>query len=395
MIQEHIVDSPEKCYAGLELKGELGRGDFGIAYELKSGAQTEAIAGALSASGQYVLKQITIMNPKGKSDFKNEVDIGIKLGDLGVAPKIYKSWFCEDSTSNQLYGYYVMDKLSSVWKGDYGHQLGNNKHQQQLITAIEGMVCQGYLHQDCHVGNIGFVAGNVKLFDFGLTVEIPREECATCFINPTVKNLLTASQLFIVIEQYDRKDMFSTRNLIYHKIQELVGPIPKQPTQQIITFEEQKQRIREALHHVTTTTYGTCCDVIKNNILMTYLYQIIESYSVFAEYSTELYEEKTENFFPGLVYDLIYDIRLGKIHLENIDDWFNAKLGIVPKTKTVKSTAAKSTAAKSTAAKTGAKILPKPASTRVSTRASSRSKGKGYGKGGTRRRRNKTKKHRR
>jgi len=394
MIQEHIVDSPEKCYDGLKIKGELGRGDFGIAYELKPGAQNEAIAGALSASGQYVLKQITIMNPKGKSDFINEVNIGIKLGDLGVAPKIYKSWFCEDRTSRQLYGYYVMDKLSSVWKGDYGHQHGNQKHQQQLITAIEGMVHQGYLHQDCHVGNIGFVAGNVKLFDFGLTLEIPREQCATCFINPTIKNLLTASQLFIVIEQYDRKDMFSTKNLIYNKIQELVGPIQKQPTKQIITFEEQKQKIREALHHVTTT-YGSCCDVIKNNILMTYLYQIIESYSVFADYSTEYYEEKTENFFPGLVYDLIYDIRLGKIHLENIEDWFNAKLGIVPKTKTAKSVAAKSRAVKSVAAKTGAKILPKPVSTRVSTRASSTSKGKGHGKGGTRRRNNKTKKHRR
>jgi hypothetical protein len=327
------------------------------------------------------------MNPKGKSDFKNEVDIGIKLGDLGVAPKIYKSWFCEDSTSRQLYGYYVMDKLSSVWKGDYGHELGNQKHQQQLITAIEGMVHQGYLHQDCHVGNIGFVAGNVKLFDFGLTLEIPREQCATCLINPTIKNLLTASQLFIVIEQYDRKDMFSTKNLIYNKIQELVGPIQKQPTKQIITFEEQKQKIREALQHVTTT-YGSCCDVIKNNILMTYLYQIIESYSVFADYSTEYYEEKTENFFPGLVYDLIYDIRLGKIHLEIVEDWINAKLGIVPKTKAVKSRAAKSVAAK-----TGAKILPKPVSTRVGTRATT--KGKGHGKGGTRRRNNKTKKHRR
>jgi hypothetical protein len=291
-----------------------------------------------------------------------------------------------------------MDKLSSVWKGDYGHELGNKKHQQQLITAIEGMVHQGYLHQDCHVGNIGFVAGNVKLFDFGLTLEIPREECATCFINPTIKNLLTASQLFIVIEQYDSKDMFSAKNLIYHKIQELVGPIQKQPTKQIIKFEEQKQKIREALHHVTTT-YGSCCDVIKNNILMTYLYQIIESYSVFADYSTEYYEEKTENFFPGLVYDLIYDIRLGKIHLENIEDWFNAKLGIVPKTKAVKSRAVKSVVAKSRATKTGAKILPKPVSTRVSTRASTRasstSKGKGHGKGGSRRRNNKTKKHRR
>jgi hypothetical protein len=417
MIQEHIVDSPEKCYTSFNLKlgKELGRGDFGIAYDLEAGAQNAAINSAISASGQYVLKQITIGSEKGRLDFINEVNIGIKLGDSGIAPKIYKSWFCQDSTNGQLYGYYVMDKLSSVWKGDYGHQLGNQKHQQQLITAIEGMVHQGYLHQDCHVGNIGFVAGNVKLFDFGLTLEIPREECATCFINPTItplrisnahgnvaiplinrpimgdlnvqwcKNLLTASQLFIVIEQYNSKDMFSAKNLIYHKIQQLVGPIPKQPTQQIITFEKQKQKIREALHHVTTT-YGSCCDVIKNNILMTYLYQIIESYSISEDYSTELYEEKTENFFPGLVYDLIYDIRLGKIHLEIVEDWFNAKLGIFPKTKTVKPKAVKSTAAK-----TGAKILPKPVSTRVGTRASTRSKGKG----GTRMRNNKTKKHRR
>jgi len=388
MIQEHIVDSPEKCYAGLILKGELGRGDFGIAYELNPGAQNAAINTALSPTGQYVLKQITIISEKGRNDFINEVNIGIKLGDLGVSPKIYKSWFCRDSTKRQLYGYYVMDKLSSVWKGDYGYQLGIKKHQEQLITAIEGMVNQGYLHQDCHVGNVGFVADNVKLFDFGLTVEIPREECAACFADQTVKNLLIASQLFIVIEQYDRKDMFSSKNFIYRRIQELVRPIPKQPTQQIITFEEQKQRIREALHHVSTT-YGSCCDVIKKNILMTYLYQIIESYSVFTEYSTELYEEKRENFFPGLVYDLIYDIRLGKIHLENIEDWFNAKLGIFPKTKVAKSEVAKPSVVKSTVPKTGAKILPKPVSTRVSTRATSN------GKGGTRRRRNKTKKHRR
>ena len=392
MIQEHIVDSPEKCYAGLVLKGEVGRGEFGIAYELKPGAQNAAIADALSASGKYVLKQVTILNPKGRVDFRKEVQIASTLGELGVGPNIYKSWFCNygpSQPSHQLYGYYVMDRLSAVWKGQYGHTLGSKKHQEQLITAIEGMVQRGYLHQDCHVGNVGFVDGNVKLFDFGLTVEMPRRAREACVVNPTIQNLLIASQLSIVIEQYDRKDMFSEKNQIHRKIQQLVGPVPKRKTQQthkIVTFEEQKRKIRKASHHVSTT-YGSCCVVVKTSILMTYLYQIIESYSVFADYSTEYFEENTENVFPGLVYALIYDIRLGKVHLESMEEWFNTKLGSFSKTKTVERSAA-----------TGAIILPKPVSTNVRTRETSEGKGKGGGKGGkggTRKRDNNTKTRRR
>jgi hypothetical protein len=72
---------------------------------------------------------------------------------------------------------------------------------------------------------------------------------------------------------------------------------------------------------------------------MTYLYQVIESYSIDPTYSTADYEELEENYFPGLIYDLIYYIRQGKFATGNFTyeallPWF-AEMGIhEKKTKT-------------------------------------------------------------
>jgi len=346
------VTSREKCYEGFTLaEKQLGNGDFGIAFAILPSKKNKKIIDELNASTSYVLKQILIeeTTPKPKKDFISEVKIGIALGEMKAAPRIYGSWFCRDTSTGILYGYYVMDRLSGVWKDTYGHHLATSKeHQTQLIDAIDQSVRSGYLHQDCHVGNIGFVSDKVKLFDFGLTLEIP-PSCSECSSRPDVIALLVASQLFIVIEQYDRDEMFSDGNLIHARIVEMIGSMETVPTKKKITFEQQNAKITECLERVNTS-FGSCCDMIKTNIFMTYLYQVIDSYSCFPEYSTDLYSEATENFFPGVIYDLIYEIRRGNVNFTTLADTFLGKKGTAAK-GTAKGTA-KATAkgtAKSTA----------------------------------------------
>ena len=368
-ITEHRVDDPEKCLAVFksrsdttndkvfQIEKQVGKGDYGEAFLLKVGEQNHAIDEALSPTGRYVLKKVLFPTREAKQQFISEVVIGKTLGEMGIAPKIYNYWFCIDDSEKKTYGYFVMELLSGVWsngKGDrydINHRidprknrqreliklLGTPEHQQQLIDVITQSVNAGYLHQDCHVGNIGFVMEDgeekTKLFDFGLTVSIP-EECGPCFENEHIRNLCIASQLYIVIEQYRREAMFAPENLLYQEIVKLADAPEKAATRRIIDFSTQKLKIKELIETINRD-FTTCCDIIKQTLLMTYLYQVIESYSIDDTYSTADYEELEENYFPGLIYDLIYYIRQGKFAPGNFTyeallPWF-AEMGIPEK----------------------------------------------------------------
>lgn len=209
-----IVQSAAKCKEGIRIVRELGRGDVGIAYEIEPGAQSQSIHSALSPHGKYVLKEVRISNEQEMRQFSNEICIGKHLGELQVAPRIYDCWVCTANADQIQYpvtGYYVMDKMEKIWEHEYpcNSEKSNTVRaaprsmEKKLVKVLETMIKAGIIHQDCHPGNIGILKdGRVVLFDFGFAT-FAREQM-------TEPETVLMSQLYIVIEQYDKSIMYES-----------------------------------------------------------------------------------------------------------------------------------------------------------------------------------------
>lgn len=250
-----------------------------------------------------------------------------------------------------------MQKLLDTWEDKYGFNYGTSRsHQIKLINKINLMLLNGYIHNDIHPGNVGFVKHTPKkqtqiasktqtqrassnrisrksittmddktdvvLFDFGLTKKIDNDDEKKANYNP-----LFASQLYIFIEQFNRNDMFSTKNLIYTEIERrLKGTQFEQLRPEIkiitsgfpkITLDEQKSKINTVVTEIQQLALNN--NLINVSLVMLRLYQIIESYSVFESYSHEF---DGEEYYPGYILDLIYKIRRGTI--KTLEDVVNS-----------------------------------------------------------------------
>lgn len=208
------VVSAGDCKRGLKIKKELGRGDVGVAYEIEPGDQAASINAAMSPNGNYVLKEVKIQSAAELEQFSNEICIGKYLGDIKVAPRIYDSWLCRPAGSTAQFpitGYYVMDKIAQIWENAFPSKSAKAKDNRpaprdaevKLVKALETMVKAGIIHQDCHPGNIGILAdGRVILFDFGFSIW-SKEQI-------TLPETVLMSQLYIVLEQYNKDVMFES-----------------------------------------------------------------------------------------------------------------------------------------------------------------------------------------
>lgn len=150
----------QKAFGKREGK-KLGCGEQGCAYKM-----------------QDAVLKITKFNREITEDqWLNEACIGKELGENGIAPTIYKYFICQGS------GYILMERLVDV-KHAFPEIVkkqpnGNEVHsinlmpkevQHGFINVLFGMLQNGYIHMDNHIGNLGFVDGNPIVFDFGFTV---------------------------------------------------------------------------------------------------------------------------------------------------------------------------------------------------------------------------------
>jgi len=294
-MQEMQEYSPE-CLHGYTLVKTLGRGEFGVAYLTDAG---------------IVLKVILINKKSTQANFDREYQIGHLLGNMGIAPQIYDAWMCEGR------GFYTMQTLTGVWKDVYGYTLPRTDigqiHQERLIGKLNTMVHSGYLHQDCHVGNIGFIGEDVMLFDFGFTIPTGQ------VITPSALNAMFISQLYIVIEQYSYADKYDVNNLMNSKINEYWSTFPenflmREPLNyQNISVGEQNAVMESFVTWVAHHTIGEN-DTVQKNIVLCFLYRYIDFVAhnyvekTRGEFSTDDYDENHPQF-PRKVYDLIYNIR--------------------------------------------------------------------------------------
>jgi hypothetical protein len=350
-----IMDEPENGIpAGYSLGKLLGKGDFGEANQFVKLAHAEAgrpegleIELHLPDNSKTVLKKVNLvhhteaseMMPIRLQQFKDEVIVGNQLGSLGIAPRIYNWWICENPHQTKRYGYYVMDTLSGVWASRFGKNVAVAPllAQQQLISNVIIMVQNGYIHQDLHPGNVGFVgkgdSEKVVLFDFGLTLKVD-----SIYIED-YGSMLVASQLYQMIEQSDIADIINPNNYVFNVIQYIVqnpsttlstllstlqSNIPA-PGVNIHAFGIQDFDV--AQYNDLSDTKDTILSLLEGlgeipspigeAILMLGLYNIL----IHTKTKDQMYGSGEKIQEKNFLYNLIYLIRNNKITIEQVNKW--------------------------------------------------------------------------
>jgi len=348
---------------GYTLGKSLGKGDFGEAHQFVKLAHVEAgrpenmgvhIELQLPDGRQTVLKKVNLVHhnehvnmiPIRLQQFKDEVEIGYKLGSLGIAPRIYNWWICENHPQNdrttKRYGYYVMDTLSGVWASRFGKNVAVAPPDLQikLIGSVIDMVQLGLIHQDLHTGNI---SSDGLLFDFGLTLSVDPS------LIEQYGSLLVASQLYQMIEHSDYDDSVNPNNYVFNAIQ-LILQNPGLPLSQLKAFLSSTLQTRGNKHRFghgsNTWSRLDKCESrslilkiilehpeitnsphpIGVSLLMLYMYDII----IHSATKDELYGVGDRQDEKNFMYNLIYLIRNNKIRIEDVNDWLNG--GDIPST---------------------------------------------------------------
>jgi hypothetical protein len=343
------ISSIQNCKEGIQIEKTLGSGDFGTTYSLATeiypGSSSKSAMSAVKPDGRLVLKKIKLMGIKQPTivDYEREICVQRGLGSSGISPKIHDCWICPDRKENQLYGYIIMDRMTDMWESKYGTKIASKEHQIQLIHAVIKMVQSGYLHQDLHIGNIGFMGDKVVIFDFGLSIPITGDNTQQDL------SLCVASQLFIIYEQYSitnkngtAKNRNYVRDVVHHILNNpeitLIGLIEscnlsnidtipiaqKLKKTKSVLLTEQKQYMNDTLQSIRTSRKGYIMDMVR---LINALYLFIEPFHT-ADNDMDDTSYSSTNF-PGMVYDAIYETRLGHfrdiVHDTNV--WINIKTG--------------------------------------------------------------------
>jgi hypothetical protein len=221
----------QDCYGNdfkVDLK-PLGKGDVGIAYLINNVSPLKEEMYPDADDKKYVLKQVQFRTGEdGTYDadadaFLNETCIGIEMGNLGIAPRIYECWLCSDAKGNE-YGYYTMDKIDKILTNEYPGNSRKLKPRQELRAApreiqekivglLEVMINTGYVHNDNHPGNIGIMEdGEPVLFDFGFAIKADHE------LTEFDKLQALGFALYQIIEQYDKDIAYDEDGVFYDLI---------------------------------------------------------------------------------------------------------------------------------------------------------------------------------
>ena len=150
-----------------------------------------------------------------QAQWANEAHVGQVLGNLGIAPKIYDYFVCDNK------GYIEMQRLMDAKKvpgtgvavrdkgGDYAvdHISRMPAHYQQgFVQALVTMIDAGYLHMDNHIENLGYIQHGAAfkpiVFDFGFTVSRT--------LTPQEKSWALAFSLFQILEHTPTSEIESS-----------------------------------------------------------------------------------------------------------------------------------------------------------------------------------------
>lgn len=181
----------------------LGKGEYGMVHQDATN-QHNVIKTVLFTERYDPESNKKLTSKELENLFLKEGKIQEELGNYNIAPKIYYYGIVNDMGERK--GIIIMEKMADIYRSKYpdvgddpdftkSPKLPPEKIQQKVIDKIMEMIDRGYIHNDLHGGNIGFVKNDeVRLFDFGFSRSI------TPLCLPCNKDQLLGFSLYQLIE---------------------------------------------------------------------------------------------------------------------------------------------------------------------------------------------------
>lgn len=167
--------SEKSCIAAYENKRELGRGEYGTTYSFDDPGK----------DAKFALKTVhfnSTSDTRLYENIVNEVEVQRYMGQQGVAPKIYDTYYCYENGGVTIM--IVMDLMTVGDIDDFSATRAlTDAHREIILKKVKRMHELGYIHNDLHSGNV-FVTedanGEFDFFigDFGFVTRAPEDEAA-------------------------------------------------------------------------------------------------------------------------------------------------------------------------------------------------------------------------
>lgn len=216
--------SPEKSQ--FKRGNLLGNGEYGMVHQDATNPNN-VIKTVLFTERYDQETEKKITSKELQNLFIKEGKIQEELGNYNIAPKIYYYGIIDDMGEKK--GIIIMEKMAEIYRSKYpdvgddpdvtkSPKLPPAKIQQKVIDKIIEMINKGYIHNDLHGGNIGFLNNDeVRLFDFGFS----RSISPLCL--PCNKDQLLGFSLYQLIEHlpFDLRNKSVYYDTIYNIRQNL------------------------------------------------------------------------------------------------------------------------------------------------------------------------------
>eukprot|EP01116_Phalansterium_solitarium_P015479 TRINITY_DN3425_c0_g1_i2.p1 TRINITY_DN3425_c0_g1~~TRINITY_DN3425_c0_g1_i2.p1 ORF type:complete len:228 (-),score=11.54 TRINITY_DN3425_c0_g1_i2:601-1221(-) len=169
---------PKKCLQDYVAQKEIGHGSYG-----------EVFTACRQSDCAYVMKVQHIKDDDAtavtQEEFDNEVKVSELMGKVGVGPKVYRSFVCDDcgrttyTHDAERLGFIVMERLDTTVKAffdqdpDNGRLYGDAIHQR-IIAKIHDMVNKGVVNVDLRPENLmlKLPEKRVYIIDWGLAEQV-------------------------------------------------------------------------------------------------------------------------------------------------------------------------------------------------------------------------------
>lgn len=192
----------------------LGTGRFGVVYA--AGIPEDARPGY-----RYALKAVAVhpfAQPLQYQNLLNEIDIGTRMGELGVGPKVHAVHWCREDG-----GLLVMIASDLMTRGDL-QQFSRTRaltsaHLKKIRKKLRAMHAAGYLHNDLHSRNVLVTEspdGGFEFFigDYGFACPVADMAVAT----PEAERLKRAE-----MRSLDRLETIVTRDMLRGMLYRMVA----------------------------------------------------------------------------------------------------------------------------------------------------------------------------
>ena len=164
----HKTSKKSSCFKDYKVGEKLGSGMYGDVFH------------ASKNNKEYAIKVQTLnelVNDNSITTFKKlnkEIEISKKMGELGIGPKIFDVYYCNDSDLFKLY--IIMQNMNEGTLADWKSNPDNkftSQLKKELQKKLDIMHKNGYYHRDIHDNNvlINNNKGKIEIFlgDFGLS----------------------------------------------------------------------------------------------------------------------------------------------------------------------------------------------------------------------------------